>query len=381
MPDDPVNPGAAPQAGAPTEAAPSGEDSAKGASADILDELIREFSSEKTGESSAAISLSEAGGTGPVASDGPSLAQLRTELEKLRADFDKLQSAEAHLRSEHDRALADLKSVRDQGSKFREAAQREMEAERAMRATVEKARDEIRAELTKTLEELTHHRGSSKVSAELQGHLEEAQRELKEREVSLAALSAREVQMSSELTGARAQVETLTRESMNARSEVEEAQADLAKHQAELERLRAELATAYQDLETAKGAASTPPPPPPTPAASDGGKPVPAAPVAFLGPDGTTVVQQSLFALGKGEALESFLGVLLKQWKGLTFPLVSQVAPEGITISLKGDPEKRSLRILPSGIYLLKLSAAELKGLGTIPRLVSKRPAATPPPT
>lgn len=416
MPDETKEPASEPPSGASQEPDSSSADPSKMEGADILDELIREFSSDKPSEPMVPTSPPpDLVLPSPPVSEGPSLAQLRMELAHIRSEFDKLQTAEAHLKAEHERTTSELKAVREQEARAREQFAKELEEERGLRVTVEKSRDEVRAELTKTLEELSHHRSSSKTTSDLQAHLEEAQRELREREASLASLSARDVQTASELTEARARAETLSMEARTFQSQAEEAKAEVASLRDEVARLSQELDNSRQEMEAARSGASASPPPgleeakaeleglrgelgrltsdlekarrdldlaknagPASTAPSEGGKPIPAAPVAFLGTDGATIAQQSLFALGKGEALESFLSVLLRQWKAMPFPMTSVAASDGVVISLRGDPEKRSIRILPSGIYLIKLAPAELKSLGTIPKLVSKKSSAPP---
>ena len=104
---------------------------------------------------------------------------------------------------------------------------------------------------------------------------------------------------------------------------------------------------------------------------------VPSVPVAFLAADGRSIAKQAFFAVGKGEALEAFLSTLLAQWRGSKLPLVPSVGPEGFSMQLKGDPFRRSLRILPSGAIQIQLSAPELKEVADLPPLVSrKRPSA-----
>ncbi len=98
-----------------------------------------------------------------------------------------------------------------------------------------------------------------------------------------------------------------------------------------------------------------------------------AAPVFFLGADGETVATQAFFTLGKGGGLEGFLRDMLDHWRRSGFPLESDVGSEGITLRLRGDPEGRHLKVLPSGMYVLKLSISELHRLGSLPALVSSR--------
>ncbi len=119
--------------------------------------------------------------------------------------------------------------------------------------------------------------------------------------------------------------------------------------------------------------ASTPSPPvtPSTPHAAS--RVVASVPVGFLGPDGRTITKESFFAVGKGEALEELLGNVLDRWRTTQRPMVAGSLPGGgFSLSLQGDPERRGLRILPTGVFLLRLAPAELASLGELPPLVRR---------
>ena len=96
-------------------------------------------------------------------------------------------------------------------------------------------------------------------------------------------------------------------------------------------------------------------------------------PVAFTSSDGRTVAKEALFALGKGEALETFLTSLLEVWRATGRPLVPLGGHDGdLTLALEGDPEQRSLRVLRTGAYVVRLSEHELGQVGTLPALVAR---------
>ncbi len=116
-----------------------------------------------------------------------------------------------------------------------------------------------------------------------------------------------------------------------------------------------------------------PPPSEVAPPPEESPRTLSAAPVFFLGADGETVATQAFFTLGRGGGLEGFLKDTLDQWKRSGFHLESEVGTEGITLSLRGDPEGRHLKVLPSGMYVLKLSVSELSHLGSLPALVSSK--------
>lgn len=105
------------------------------------------------------------------------------------------------------------------------------------------------------------------------------------------------------------------------------------------------------------------------------GRFVPAAPVAFLAADGKSVARKAFYALGRGEALESYLSALLATWKGTGRPLQATCDPDGVTVELEGDPDRRSIRHLCSGVYLIQLSPSELEHLAELPPLVRVRRA------
>lgn len=98
-----------------------------------------------------------------------------------------------------------------------------------------------------------------------------------------------------------------------------------------------------------------------------------AAPVFFLGPDGQRVHAQAFFTLGKGGALESFLTDVLQQWETSGYPIQAKGGVDGFSLTLMEDPEGRGLRLLPSGMYLMRLGHRELEALDHLPPLVSSK--------
>lgn len=102
----------------------------------------------------------------------------------------------------------------------------------------------------------------------------------------------------------------------------------------------------------------------------EGSRFLPAAPVAFLSSDGKMIVKKAFYALGRGEALESFLTALLAGWRASGGELEVHFDRDGFSLEVKNDPHGRSLRLLPSGVYLLRLSSFELAKLGDLPPLV-----------
>lgn len=100
---------------------------------------------------------------------------------------------------------------------------------------------------------------------------------------------------------------------------------------------------------------------------------LPAAPVAFLDPGGKAVARKAFFALGKGESLDTYLTDLLRAWRESGLPLIPRWDLDGFSLVLEGDPDRRSIRVLASGIYLIQLDPKELEALGTLPTLVRRR--------
>jgi hypothetical protein len=151
---------------------------------------------------------------------------------------------------------------------------------------------------------------------------------------------------------------------------------ELRRVQDTLSELRPEAPKAEAPPEREAPVADPIPAPPPSEAASppeESPRALSAAPVFFLGADGETVATQAFFTLGKGGGLEGFLKDTLDQWRRSGFRLESEVGTEGITLTLRGDPEGRHLKVLPSGMYVLKLSISELSRLGSLPALVSSK--------
>ena len=99
---------------------------------------------------------------------------------------------------------------------------------------------------------------------------------------------------------------------------------------------------------------------------------LPAAPVAFLSSDGKSVQRRAFYTLGRGEALEEFLNNLFAKWTKGGAKLVPTYDQNGLLLTLEWDREKRYVRVMNSGIYLVHLSSKELQELGEIPALVRK---------
>ena len=98
---------------------------------------------------------------------------------------------------------------------------------------------------------------------------------------------------------------------------------------------------------------------------------LPAAPVAFLSQDGRTIARRAFYALGRGEALDGYLSELLGRWEKEGRKIVPSYDPRtGITLTLEGDPDRRFLRVLTSGILLVHLNEEEMKAVGELPPLV-----------
>lgn len=170
------------------------------------------------------------------------------------------------------------------------------------------------------------------------------------------------------------------------RSSLETIRAEIAEHKTavagvngQLERVHSVL-NEIRDSGTRKngisGARATVPAtstPLPTAPPEDRGRPLSAAPVFFLDPQGKEVAHQAFFTLGKGGALEKFLTDVLLDWEGSGYPIEAKAGKEGFTLELQGDPEGRGLRLLPSGMYLLRLGEEEMRELKQLPPLVSSK--------
>ncbi len=111
----------------------------------------------------------------------------------------------------------------------------------------------------------------------------------------------------------------------------------------------------------------------PSPPPAGGAKTISAAPVFFMDPEGRSVQAQAFFTLGKGGALESFLTRVLNDWEGSGYPIETKGGVEGFSLVLLNDPEGRSLRLLPSGMYLMQLGRREIAELQRLPPLVSSK--------
>lgn len=101
--------------------------------------------------------------------------------------------------------------------------------------------------------------------------------------------------------------------------------------------------------------------------------PLSAAPVFFLDEKGQGVASQAFFTLGKGGALERFLTEVIQGWETSGYPIHTKGGIEGFSLTLQGDPEGRGLRLLPSGMYLVRLGHEEMGRLDQLPPLVSSK--------
>ncbi|MDE2043740.1 MAG: hypothetical protein KGJ69_01240 [Thermoplasmata archaeon] len=297
------------------------------------------------------------------------VAHLRAELvlavkerEAALGDAEQLASESRELSSKLTLATAGLE---------REKALRrsEVEEERGARGRLENDLSSSREELQRTLQELGAHRGGKAEAEKMRVGWDKAEQELRAREAELETM--------------RTEKERGEEARSRAEAELEAAKAEVARLTHDLSESRSHTARLQGELEAAHAA---PPKPPassePSPAAPAKSFPklLPSVPVLFLGSDGRSVAQQAFFAVGKGEALEAFLSTLLTQWKGSKLPLVATGGPEGLSVQLRGDPHRRSLRMLPSGALQLQLSPSELSELGKLPTLVSRK-RATPLPS
>ncbi|MDE1820052.1 MAG: hypothetical protein KGJ23_03995 [Euryarchaeota archaeon] len=162
-------------------------------------------------------------------------------------------------------------------------------------------------------------------------------------------------------------VEELSRAMDLARAEATSLRAALASQQNVETELRKELTEVRSALSLAQeklGAAA--------------GKFLPAVPVAFLSKDGKKIDRRAFYALGRGEALELFLSGLFADWTSGGLRLVPTFDRGTLTLTLERDPEGRFLRLLPSGVFLVRLSAEELERVGVLPSLVRVRKGAAP---
>lgn len=98
-----------------------------------------------------------------------------------------------------------------------------------------------------------------------------------------------------------------------------------------------------------------------------------AAPVFFLAPGGKGIHAQAFFTLGKGGALEAFLTKVLQDWEVSGYTTEAKGGVDGFSFRLLNDPEERSLRLLPSGMYLMQLGQKELQALEKLPPLISSK--------
>ena len=282
----------------------------------------------------------------------------REELEQRELD---------HARSVDDERLArietlekELKAAREEGSRslaMAEERRGELESASQRCAETEQRLNALDEEHARTLEELKALlRRSSELESEQRGlHEQLAAEQERRREAVQAQESIRQ----------------------DLRAAVEEATALRAR----LSEMRgpgpSPPASSSSSLSSSSSPPSSPssnPLPPATPSSPHAASRVVASvPVGFLGPDGRTITKESFFAVGKGEALEQLLGNVLDRWRTTQRPMVAGSLPGGgFSLSLQGDPERRGLRILPTGVFLLRLAPAELASLGELPPLVRR---------
>lgn len=86
------------------------------------------------------------------------------------------------------------------------------------------------------------------------------------------------------------------------------------------------------------------------------GAPPQAVPVEIYGPN-DVALGTLVFAAGEGQALELFLSTMVIQWKALGHRFDARVAPDGIHVSLVGDPENRRFSVLSQGKYVIHMGA------------------------
>ncbi len=349
----------------------------------------------------------------PPASEGDAgeeLERARAELAAALRERDAAMGDAEQIATESRQLQEKLALAQEELEKGKAELRNELETERERRSNLEQELARSRQELSSALEAAKPGTGEEEVDR-LRSSWEGTQRELTEREAELATLRGehdqereRRSQAEGELDRQRTEATRLAKELQDSSSriaqvqgEVEEARAaserlrqETESGAADLARTREELESVRRQLEEEKGRAAAPDAtspalapatpasaPTPTATAAPTSRVVPSVPVAFLAADGRSIAKQAFFAVGKGEALEAFLSTLLAQWRGSKLPLVPSVGPEGFSMQLKGDPFRRSLRILPSGAIQIQLSAPELKEVADLPPLVSrKRPSA-----
>ncbi|MDE1835274.1 MAG: hypothetical protein KGJ23_01520 [Euryarchaeota archaeon] len=212
--------------------------------------------------------------------------------------------------------------------------------------------------------------------------LREAHSELQQRDENLRVLEAKLEGTEHELGAARARAETGEMESSRRIAEVSSQLRSERDQRADIEHRLAESSARVAALEKEVAALRSAPPPGPEKtvrALPPSAGPVPCVPVGFLGPRSPSVVKEAYFALGKGEALERLLETTLRRWGSLPYPMVPTGGPnEPFSIVLRGDPQGRSIRVLHSGAFLLRLGEQELSEVGELPTLVRRRSTGSP---
>jgi hypothetical protein len=96
-----------------------------------------------------------------------------------------------------------------------------------------------------------------------------------------------------------------------------------------------------------------------------------AMPVVIYDAEENKVAGVSLFATGKGEALEKLLGSLVQNWQGQGRGVEVAGLPPHMAVRVKGDASGRGFDLFPSSVLFLRLSRKEREVLGKLPPLVS----------
>lgn len=285
------------------------------------------------------------------------LRNLTEDLERERTSRQRSEEFATRVRSSLDESQARLNALTEELTFQTEARQKlEMslgEADRALAARTDDARASSTA-LTDLQDQLA--RKGEELAA--------LQQQLSEAETRISSLTA-EAENRNGLMSQAAQLVTTVKDR-------------LAVEVSARETLRQELATANErvsSLERENGELRARPSPTVTVPAAKVTPPT-CVPVAFMAPDGRSVAKEVLFAAGKGEALEGFLDDTIRRWTATGLPLVPLGGSvPGMSLALKGDPEKRAISFLHTGVVLVRLSRAELAEVSDLPPVVTRRRA------